>query len=227
MADPEDFTHFIFSKLAEDDNDLPKPKLQFRILPVQRICEAKSRIIEQTLLPLLEQTLAKDSYPHRFSLVNRSSAGGEGISYSEAMNLARNCVWAANPNCVQCLKYQDYALVMNFIGPHFYVGIVREFQRLASYNTAVIRKGLDDRETKPDSDDDISDDPMLSEEEDRKRKLRIKRKRRAEQLQEEAAAKKASQEDGEETKVKNEVPEGDDDDGNQEDIGEAMNGDDD
>ena len=228
LADPEDFTHFIFSKLAEESNDLPKPKLQFRILPVQRICEAKSRIIEQTLLPLLEQTLAKDSYPHRFSLVNRSSFGGEGISFSEAMSLARNCVWAANPNCVQCLKYQDYAVVMNFIGPLFYVGVVREFQRLASYNTLVIRRGVDDRDQKPDSEDDISDDPTLSEEEDRRRKLRIKRKRRAEQLnmsKEVNEAKKQSQEAEGDNQAKVHDEE-DDDDGEGEDYNlETLNGD--
>ncbi|RUS76054.1 hypothetical protein EGW08_016184 [Elysia chlorotica] len=48
LADPEDFTNFLFSKLAEDTHDLPKTDMQIRIFPVQRISEAKPRIVEET-----------------------------------------------------------------------------------------------------------------------------------------------------------------------------------
>ncbi|GFO33236.1 THUMP domain-containing protein 1 [Plakobranchus ocellatus] len=231
LADPEDFAHYMFSKLAED-NDFPKPKLPFRILPVQRICEAMPKAIEQTLLPLLEETLAKDGHPHRFSLINRNHLGGENVSHSEAMKLARNCVWATNPNCVQCLKYQDYAVIMDIIEPLFFVGVVRDFQRLANYKTWLIQRGIDDTDAGPDSEDDISDDPNLSEEEEKRRKLRIKRKRRAQKMNmshEENEVKKCLQGNQDESKgVEDDLVDEDDLEENEinNDGSDTLNGDD-
>ena len=178
LADPSDFAHFVLTKLA-DRNDYKKPRLPFRILPVQRICEAKAKAVEQTVKPILEDTLGKDEFPFRFSLIFRGHSGGEHLSNNDAKSVVRNCVWALNPNCVQCIKYQDYAVIMDIFEPLFVVGVAKDFQKLASYNTWIIRHGIKS-DLGPDSEDDISDDPTLSEEEERKRKLRIKRKRRAE-----------------------------------------------
>ncbi|GFO33235.1 THUMP domain-containing protein 1 [Plakobranchus ocellatus] len=178
LADPSDFAHFVLSKLA-DRKDYKKPRLPFRILPVQRICEAKAKSVEHCVKPILESTLAKDEFPYRFSLIFRGHSGGEYLSNNEAKSVVRNCVWALNPNCVQCIKYQDYAVIMDVFDPLFVVGVAKDFQKLASYNTWIIRHGVK-TDLGTDSEDDISDDPTLSEEEERKRKLRIKRKRRAE-----------------------------------------------
>ena len=178
LADPSDFAHFVLTKLA-DRNDYKKPRLPFRILPVQRICEAKAKAVEQTVKPILEDTLGKDEFPFRFSLIFRGHSGGEHMSNNDAKSVVRNCVWALNPNCVQCIKYQDYAVIMDIFEPLFVVGVAKDFQKLASYNTWIIRHGIKS-DLGPDSEDDISDDPTLTEEEERKRKLRIKRKRRAE-----------------------------------------------
>lgn len=178
LADPSDFAHFVLSKLA-DRNDYKKPKLPFRILPVQRICEARAKTVEQTVRPILEDSLGKDDYPYRFSLIFRGHSGGERLSNHDAKSVVRNSVWALNPNCVQCIKYQDYAVIMDIFEPWFVIGVAKDFQKLASYNTWIIRHGVKS-DLGPDSEDDISDDPNLSEEDERKRKLRIKRKRRAE-----------------------------------------------
>ncbi|GFS07333.1 THUMP domain-containing protein 1 like protein [Elysia marginata] len=195
LADPSDFAHFVLTKLA-DRNDYKKPRLPFRILPVQRICEAKSKTVEQTVKPILEDTLGKDEFPFRFSLIFRGHNGGDHLSNNDAKSTVRNLVWALNPNCVQCIKYQDYAVIMDIFEPLFVVGVAKDFQKLASYNTWIIRHGIKS-DLGPDSEDEISDDPNLSEDEERKRKLRIKRKRRAEKAglsQPERGAKRSAEE---------------------------------
>ncbi|RUS76053.1 hypothetical protein EGW08_016183 [Elysia chlorotica] len=220
LADPSDFAHFVLTKLA-DKNDFKKPRLPFRILPVQRVCEAKAKAVEQAVKPILEDTIGQDEFPFRFSLIFRGHNGGEHLSKYESKSVIRNCIWALNPNCVQCIKYQDYAIIMDIFEPLFVMGVAKDFQQLASYNTWIIRHGIKSDQG-PDSEDEISDDPTLNEDEERKRKLRIKRKRRAEKAG-------LTQPEGDAKKSAEQIEDGDDggdceDDTDNHKLGTALNG---
>lgn len=179
LADPSDYAHYIMTQLADSKN-LPKTKFPFRIMPVQAVCEARPKAIEKAVLPLLESTFGKDDEPYRFSLLYRGNSEADHLTQQEAKFVVRNCVWAVNPYCVQCLKYQDYAILLDIVAPLFCVGIAKDYQRLAGYNTWTIRMGMDLSEQKEDSEDDFSDNSTLDDALERKRKLEYKRKRRAE-----------------------------------------------
>lgn len=179
LAEPAEFAHYVLTKLSELKSE-SKIKFPFRIMPVEEVCEAKPKAVEKAVLPLIEKTLGVGNQPLRFSLMYRGNNEVESLTQQEAIAVVRNCVWAVNPNCVQCIKYQDYAVVMHMLSPLFLIGICKDFQRLACYNTWTIKQGLDLTDLGEDSEDDISDDPDLDEDEEKKRKLRIKRKRRAE-----------------------------------------------
>jgi len=164
-------------------------------MPVQAVCEARPRAVEKAAMPIIESVLGQDEYPYRFALMYRGNHDSEHLNHHEAKALVRNCVWAVNPNCVQCIKYQDYAIMIDILPPLFCIGIARDFQRLSGYNLWTVRMGMDLTDQGIDSEDDISDDPNLDEEEEKQRKLRIKRKRHAEKAglgQPEGEPKKSS-----------------------------------
>uniref|UniRef100_A0A0B6ZN89 THUMP domain-containing protein n=1 Tax=Arion vulgaris TaxID=1028688 RepID=A0A0B6ZN89_9EUPU len=182
LADPSDYCYYIMTQFAEGKRDT-KTKFAFRIMPVQAVCEARPRAVEKTALPLIQSILGADEQPHRFSILYRGRTENEYLSQHDAKAIIRNCVWSVNPNCVQCIKYQDYAIIIDILAPQFCIGIAKDFQRLAGYNTRAVRLGLDLTDLGEDSEDDISDDPNLDEEDEKRRKLKIKRKRRAEKAE--------------------------------------------
>ncbi|XP_059156521.1 uncharacterized protein LOC131941329 [Physella acuta] len=179
LEEPSEFAHFVLSKLSELKTESTS-KFPFRIMPVEEVCEAKPKALEKAVLPLIEKTLGSSQLPLRFSLLFRGNNEMESLTQQDAKAIVRNCVWAVNPSCVQCIKYQDYAVVMHMLPPLLLIGVCQDFQRLAGYNTWTIRQGPDLTDLGEDSEDEISDDPNLEEEEEKRRKLRIKRKRRAE-----------------------------------------------
>jgi hypothetical protein len=179
LADPADFAYYIMNQFAGAKKDV-KTKFPFRIMPVQAICEARPKAVEKAAMPLIQSIFGKDDEPYRFSMMYRGKGDGDYLTQQEAKALIRNCIWSVNPNCVQCIKYQDYAIIVDILNPHFCIGIAKDFQKLAGYNTRAVRLGLDLTDLGEDSEDDISDDPTLDEESEKRRKLRIKRKRRAE-----------------------------------------------
>ncbi|CAG5130333.1 unnamed protein product [Candidula unifasciata] len=179
LADPADYAHYIMTQLA-DSKHLPKTKFPFRIMPVQAVCEARPKAIEKAIIPLIEKILGVDDQPYRFSLLYRGNSEADHLTQQEAKFVVRNCVWAVNPYCVQCLKYQDYAVLLDIVAPLFCFGIAKDYQRLAGYNTWTIRMGLDLAEEKEDSEDEFSDNSTLDDQLERKRKIEFKKRRRAE-----------------------------------------------
>lgn len=179
LADPTDYACYIMNQLT-DVNKYTKTKFPLRIMPVLAVCDARAKAVEKAAYPFLEATLGAGEEPYRFSLMYRGHKDADSLTQHDAKNIIRNCVWAVNPNCIQCIKYQDYAVLVDILAPLFVFGLAKDFQRLGGYNTWTIRNGYDFTDQGEDSEDDISDDPTLDEEDEKRRKLRIKRKRRAE-----------------------------------------------
>ncbi|KAI8797593.1 uncharacterized protein LOC106052490 [Biomphalaria glabrata] len=180
LEDPAEFAHFVFAKISEQRFDAYKTSKAIRVMPVEAVCEAKARAVEAAILPSVLKKLGQTQDALRFSLIFRGHSTVNSLPQPEAKAVIRNCIWSVNPNCVQCIKYQDYAVLMHMLPPVFLVGVCKDFQRLGGYNTWTARQGPDLTDLGEDSEDEISDDPELEEDDEKKRKLRIKRKRRAE-----------------------------------------------
>lgn len=191
LVDPSDYAHFCMAKLA-DDPEWPQPRFPLRIMPVQEISCLTPRDVERAARPLLEKVFAGDE-SLRFSIIfhGKIQQDSKEMPRQSIEAVVRNIIWSINPNCVQCIKYQDYAVLLEVVDPLLFMGIAKEFNQLGRYNTSAAHHGRDLKDQEEfDSEDEISDDPELTEADNIKRKLRIKKKRRAEK-EAEAKAKQA------------------------------------
>lgn len=211
LVHPGDFAHYFFSYVA-DHPDWQHPRFPLRIMPVQVVCRAKLKEIERKVMPLLEETFGGEE-SIRFSFILHSKRAHADITMQEAEAAIRNCLWSVNPNCIQCLKYQDYGIMVEIIDNLVYIGIAKDFNQLGRYNTSCLLQGRDMKDTMTDSEDEISDDPNLSEDGNVKKKLEIKRKWRQERYAKERAeeAKRAklaeAENNGDELKEETEAKE--------------------
>jgi len=185
LEDPGDYLHYIFDQMARgnvvDKNRMTKFPL--RAMPIHGLCLAKPREMEE-LSTTLADRLFNDDQVHRFSVQFYGSMDGEHMTQREASAILRNCIWAANPNCVQCVKYPEVSFfTIDIIKPFFCIGYLYDYVKLRRYMTYNMKQGYDLCGEEEDSEDDISDDPTLDWEDEKKRKLRIKRKRNAEKAQ--------------------------------------------
>jgi len=210
LEDPGDYLHYVFDQMATVEKKR-RTKFPIKAMPVHGLCIAKPREMEELSSSIVER-LVNDDQIHRFSIQFYGSMDGENMTQKEASAIVRNCIWAANPNCIQCIKYQEVAFTIDIIKPFFCIGYLHDYVKLRRYMTYNMKLGYDLCGEGDDSEDDISDDPTLDEEEDKRRKLRIKRKRNAEKAQLSGAG------DGSNSKV---VAEGEEEEDNEVDISSA------
>jgi len=121
LEDPGDYLHYIFDQMARgnvvDKNRMTKFPL--RAMPIHGLCLAKPREMEELSTTLVDR-LFNDDQVHRFSVQFYGSMDGEHMTQREASAILRNCIWAANPNCVQCVKYPEVSFfTIDIIKPFF------------------------------------------------------------------------------------------------------------